>query len=102
VLVLFSSTISTSKVKYCHVFPDNRLIMNTLRPYIERLPADLESEFASPLINTGKFPERSRERTLSDDELRVIWTKAGDDHYGSIVKLLMLTGQRADEMASLR
>jgi len=56
----------------------------------------------NPVINTGKFPERSRERTLTDDELRVIWTEAGDDHYGSIVKLLLLTGQRADEMASLR
>jgi integrase len=56
----------------------------------------------NPVINTGKFPERSRERTLTDDELRVIWNEAGDDQYGSIVKLLMLTGQRADEMASLR
>jgi integrase len=55
----------------------------------------------NPVANTGRFEERSRERTLTDDELREIWEAAGDDHYGSIVKLLMLTGQRADEMASL-
>jgi len=56
----------------------------------------------NPVALTGKNEERSRERVLTDDELRVIWAEAGDDHYGSIVKLLMLNAQRADEMASLR
>jgi hypothetical protein len=32
----------------------------------------------------------------------VPFDEAGDDQYGSIVKLLMLSAQRADEMASLR
>jgi integrase len=32
----------------------------------------------------------------------MIWNAAGDDHFGAIVKLLALTGQRADEIASLR
>jgi integrase len=39
---------------------------------------------------------------LRDHELRTIWKHAGTDHYGSIIKLLMLTGQRADEIAGLR
>jgi integrase len=39
---------------------------------------------------------------LKDHELRAIWKHAGDEHYGSIIRLLMLTGQRADEIASLR
>jgi integrase len=56
---------------------------------------------SNPLIGMTAFEEQPRERTLTDDELREIWTYAGDDHYGFIVKLLMLTGQRADEMASL-
>jgi integrase len=56
----------------------------------------------NPVANTGRFIEQPRERTLADGELRDIWQSAGDDHYGSIVKLLMLTGQRADEIASLR
>jgi integrase len=56
----------------------------------------------NPVANTGRFNEQPRERTLTDGELRDIWRSAGDDHYGSIVKLLMLTGQRADEIASLR
>jgi integrase len=56
----------------------------------------------NPLIGLTAFEEKPRDRTLTDGELREIWAEAGDDHYGSIVKLLMLTGQRADEMASLR
>jgi integrase len=56
----------------------------------------------NPLIGVSKFEEKARERVLSDAELRLIWNHAGDDHYGSIVKLLMLTAQRADEIASLR
>jgi integrase len=57
---------------------------------------------SNPVLGTNKFEEHSRERVLTDDELRVIWKCSGDDHYGSILKLLMLTGQRADEIASLR
>jgi len=56
----------------------------------------------NPVINTNKSEEKPRQRVLKDHELRAIWIFAGDDHYGSIIKLLMLTGQRADEIASLR
>ena len=55
----------------------------------------------NPVINTNKSEEKPRERVLKDHELRTIWKHAGDDHYGSIIKLLMLTGQQADEIASL-
>jgi integrase len=61
----------------------------------------IDSIESNPVINTNKSEEVSRERVLEDRELRAIWKHAGDDHYGSIIKLLMLTGQRADEMASL-
>jgi integrase len=57
---------------------------------------------SNPVINTNKSEESPRDRVLKDHELRAICKSAGDDHYGTIVKLLMLTGQRADEMASLR
>jgi integrase len=55
----------------------------------------------NPVVGTNKSEEVSRERVLEDHELRVIWKCSGDDHYGVIIKLLMLTGQRADEMASV-
>jgi integrase len=57
---------------------------------------------ANPVVNVGKNPEKSRERVLSAAELRMIWNCAGDDQYASIVRLLMLTGQRANEIAGLR
>jgi integrase len=56
---------------------------------------------SNPVAATGRFEEKSRDRVLADDELREIWEASGEDHYGAIIKLLMLTGSRADEMASL-
>jgi integrase len=46
--------------------------------------------------------EQSRERVLSKVELRAIWHALRDDDYGAILKLLLLTGQRAAEIGSLR
>ena len=49
-------------------------------------------------------PERSRDRVLSDNELRLVW-RAADKiawPFGLLVKLLALTGQRRDEVAKMR
>ena len=43
-----------------------------------------------------------RERVLSDDELGKVWQAAGGDAYGDIVKLLVLTGARREEITQLR
>lgn len=56
----------------------------------------------NPVIGTSVNEEKSRDRVLLPSELRAIWTALPDDHYGAIMKLLALTGQRADEIASLR
>src|SRR5262249_44626044 len=56
----------------------------------------------NPVINTNKREEKPRERTLSNAELRLIWRALNDGHYSAVVKLLMLTGQRANEIAALR
>ena len=42
-----------------------------------------------------------RDRILTDDELKRVWLTAGDDTYGKIVKLLILTGQRRGEITGL-
>ena len=42
-----------------------------------------------------------RERVLSDDELVKVWQAAGADTYGDIVKLLVLTGARREEITQL-
>jgi integrase len=51
---------------------------------------------------TNKREESSRNRVLADRELGLIWNACLDDDYGAILKLLMLTGQRANEIAQLR
>jgi integrase len=47
---------------------------------------------------------RSRERVLSEDELRPIWTAfdAETGLFGSLFQLLLLTGQRRNEVAGMR
>jgi integrase len=56
----------------------------------------------NPVAYTNKREEKPRERILSDKELRLVWRALGDGQYGTIIKLLMLTGQRLDEIAALR
>ena len=48
-------------------------------------------------------PEQSRDRVLADFELRNIWLAADrlGGPFGALVKLLMLTGQRRDEVARM-
>ena len=43
----------------------------------------------------------TRDRVLSDDEIRAIWTACRDDDFGRILKLLLLTGARRDEIGGL-
>jgi integrase len=57
----------------------------------------------NPVINTEVPKSKSeRERVLSDDELKAIWNACGDDDYGRIIHLLLLTGCRRQEIGSLR
>src|SRR5712672_2550352 len=48
--------------------------------------------------------ESSRDRILSDDELRMVWNAADGDGwpFGPLVKLLVLTGQRLGEVGGMR
>jgi integrase len=46
--------------------------------------------------------ERSRERVLSHEELRLVWEAAGVEGYpwGAMVQMLILTGQRLEEVSA--
>jgi len=57
---------------------------------------------SNPVIGTNRWDEKSRDRVLPDDELKIIWDALGTDDYSTVVKLLMLTGQRLNEVAGLR
>ena len=51
---------------------------------------------------TNKHKEKSRDRVLTDAELKTIWKACPDSDFGAIIKLLILTGQRANEIGGLR
>lgn len=56
----------------------------------------------NPVTPTEKpGEERGRDRILSDEELAAIWKECRDDDYGRIVRLLMLTGQRREEVGGI-
>ncbi|HEY4940647.1 MAG TPA: integrase family protein [Rhizomicrobium sp.] len=44
---------------------------------------------------------KPRARILTDAELKKVWDAAGDETFGHIVKLLILTGQRVGEVSKL-
>jgi integrase len=57
---------------------------------------------ANPALGIGRrAPPPANGRVLSEPELVAIWRAAGDDDYGKIIRLLILTGQRRDEIGGL-
>jgi len=58
---------------------------------------------ANPVQGTAKLDEGgSRERVLAQAELIAIWRALPKDQFGDIVRLLLLTGQRREEIGGLR
>jgi integrase len=56
----------------------------------------------NPFAFTPKASENgSRSRVLSDTELAAVWHAAGDDQFGTIIRLLALTGARRAEIGDL-
>lgn len=57
---------------------------------------------ANPVVATNRqTDEKARDRVLSDAELVAIWNASAGDDYGGIVRLLILTVQRRDEVGAI-
>jgi integrase len=56
----------------------------------------------NPVIGTENPITASRDRVLKDTELAAIWRACGDDDFGKIVRLLICTGCRREEIGGLR
>src|SRR5262249_1905084 len=57
----------------------------------------------NPAVGAAQLkPPRARDRTLDDRELAAVWSAAGDDDFGRIVKLLILLGQRRTEVGGMK
>jgi integrase len=68
--------------------------------------ASRSDEFNSPIVRgmaRTSAKERARDRILSDDEIRAVWTAAGatPGPFGAFVQFLLLTGARKSEVAEL-
>jgi integrase len=57
---------------------------------------------SNPVAWTERREEAARSRLLSDAEVREIWVALRDDTYSDIVRLLILTGARREEIGALR
>jgi integrase len=56
----------------------------------------------NPTIGTIRVAEEvSRDHVLRNDELVAIWEACRSDDYGRIIRLLILTGQRREEVGSI-
>ena len=57
----------------------------------------------NPVAGTNKQEESGpRERSLSDGEAAAVWLAAPNNDYGRIVRLILLTGCRRDEIGGLK
>jgi integrase len=67
---------------------------------------DRTDDYSSPFVGIkSRIPKqhRKRDRVLTDDEIRAIWTaadKAGA--FGAVMQLLLLTAQRLDKVCTMR
>ncbi len=52
---------------------------------------------SNPLLHVSVKYNEPRSRVLTPDELKAIWSALSDDPFSTIVKLLILTGQRKSE-----
>jgi integrase len=66
--------------------------------------AEKTDEYTPPLLPRKKARDNTlpRNRILSDDEIRAVWAACDGWTFGSMVKLLLLTGQRREKVASMK
>jgi integrase len=59
---------------------------------------------ANPVMATNDPTEgmTARDRVLADSEIRAVWNACQDDDFGAIIKLLLLTGCRREEIGALK
>jgi integrase len=90
------ATISSERGPVAH----NRVRASISAAFVWAIKAGLAETNVAALTNKEK--ERARDRVLTGDELAAIWKALPTGDYSCIVKLLMLTGQRREEIGGLR
>lgn len=82
-------------------------VMATIRSVMNHYAA-FDDRYSPPLArrmtdNIGLKKSTPRERVLDDDEIRAVWNGVEDmANFGVLVRLLLLTAQRREKVASIR
>ena len=80
-------------------------VLNVIRS-IGNWYATRNDDYTSPVIRgmrRSNPKERARDRILSDDEIRAVWKQAeSNGTFGALVRLLLLTGQRREKVATMK
>ena len=82
----------------------NRTLSALKTAFSWRVKRDTKTFPKSPCDEVEKpSPETERDRVLTDKELKLVWRAADQTNtpFGSMVKLLILTGQRRGEVANM-
>jgi integrase len=90
------------------------LIASSGKPATAQQAQKKLSAFFTWAVRQGHYPENpvarteqikaapSRDRVLSEDEVRTLWNACADDDLGKVLKLLLLTACRANEIGGLQ
>jgi integrase len=79
------------------------LVLATVRS-ISNWFAGRDDSYVSPFVRgMRRVKNGARARILDDDELRLIWKQAeANGQFGAIIRLLLLTGQRREKVATIK
>jgi integrase len=81
----------------------NRTLVNCKALFKFAMSPKVRAAASNPFAAIESLHEDSRERVLSNEELRAVWNAAGklSGPYGGVVRLLILSAQRLSEIANL-
>jgi integrase len=82
-----------------------RRLHETLRPLFGWAFSDCGAIQSNPMAGVkGPKPVEARDRVLSDEEVRALWQAASQENwpFSSVFKVLLLTGQRRNEVSGMR
>ena len=65
--------------------------------------AQRHDHYESPIVRgMSRGEKKSRDRILTDDEIRALWSVTGESSFGRLVRFGLLTAQRRDKLADMK
>ena len=77
------------------------MVLTILSGLMNWYAANRTEDYVSPIVKGMRLKTETRDRVLTDDEIRTVW-KACEGTFGAIVKVLLLTAQRREKVISMK